>query len=201
MRILSPCGYAIILFLMTLPTAHAGFMVSNWSIVGDTVSFDISGDIEAGAMIGAFSSEVLYIGIEGDNDWISANGNVTSVTNNGGGSRDIHTDLSFYNDSGGGDYVQLHSSDLAAWTIGDTVDASVSISGGTLIGSNINANDLIVTAGFDVGSPFPDATNQVGAFAAAPTTAGVPEPSSLALLGVGALGWCFMKRRRRSKQV
>lgn len=174
--------------------ANAAIVISNWNVVDNTtVSFDISGTIDSGVSIGSSDPDAFYIGAPGNADWITMDSSAGSspsknIQNHGGGSTNISTDHGSYLTYAPGDYIVLRKEGLVAWEVGDSVDASISISGGTLDGSQIDPADIIVTAGYFSGSPWPDASAQVGEYSA------VPEPSSAVLC---ALGVAFAASRKR----
>lgn len=191
-RVLPTILVSLSIGVMSSSQAAAGILVSNWDITGDTLSFDLSGTIDAGASVGTNNSFVLYIGVPNDTDWVTSVGAIQTIINHGGGARDLRTDFGGYFEIAGGDYARVETSDGLAWAIGDSVNASVQFSGGSLIAANVNSADLIVTAGFNSLTTFPDPTAQVGSAA---TT--VPEPGSLMLFGLGTLGLGVLARRKK----
>lgn len=169
--------------------ASAQVLITNWSIDGNTLEFDITGTIQVGADIGGSSSHVIFIGAPGNNAWVTSNSTSGTVTVNSGIT--LEPSQASYQTFNNGDYIRL-SKDLANLAVGDHVDAHVSITGGSLNPAGITLADIIVTAGFDGNNPFPDATNQIGQYSA------VPEPASWAtLLGVGIFAATLARRRRR----
>lgn len=169
--------------------ANAALSITSWDITGSTLTFDISGQIDAGAPIGSLNAGALYIGVPGDNDWISSNSTSRTVTNHAGATRAIGN-FPTYTNNPTSDYVSLSSSNFLAWQEGDTVNATITLTGGGINAANINTANIIVTAGTNSFTSLPDPTATVGGFAPA------PEPSSSALLGIGALGLILSRRRR-----
>lgn len=174
-------------------TTQAAVNVTNVSFSGTTLSFDISGAIDpSDTPVGVNESNVLYVGAPSDTDWITEDvfgddGVSLIFNNNGGGSLDI-TELLYFNGVGG-DFIRLGTSAPAFLSGGDSVDASISITGSSLIAVNLDEADLIVTAGFNSLDTFPDPSVQVGAY--------VPEPAAYAmLLGLIGLGYVTVCRRR-----
>lgn len=154
----------------------------------DNQSFDgnVTGTIDAGASIGAINNAFLYIGVPGDTDWISSNGNISSFLN--GGSQTVSIEGGIYTSSANGDSLGLDMDDNLI--LGDTVDLFFSFdTGGAFNPGNVDSNLFIISAGYDNASPFPDAASQVGA---------IPEPSTYALLmGGGIFGVLIWSRRSR----
>ena len=155
-----------------------------------TVSFDIIGTIEASDPIGTTDPDTIYIGSPGDTDWITGAGINRTISNDGSATRDIRTTAGLYQTYAFGDYIELRSDDFTTFLVGDSINASVSINGGTLIGANLDFNSVIVTIGYDNGIPFPDDSVGIGGV--------VPEPKQTSiLLGLAALGTTALTRSRR----
>lgn len=164
--------------------------IFNFSIddITDTISFDIQGTIDAGATIGTIDSHQLYIGSPGDNDWITGGANSMTISNNAGAIRDLHTGWGQYMPYAFGDHVIVAAGAFESFAIGDVIDASVSITGGTVVGANVDVNSIIVTAGYNSANPFPDVGTQIGSV--------VPEPKHAAMLsGVLVLSFVVLRRR------
>jgi len=174
------------LFAFAVTTAmHATISVSNLVLndATDTISFDITGSIPAGANIGGTNSNTLFIGDPGDDDWITSNGTDESITNNNAST--VQADAAFYVSFGNGNHIAVQR--VGNWAPGDQIDASISITGGTIVAANLNPSNLIVAAGLNSISIFPDVSTQVS----------VPEPSTYAALaGALALGLVAWRRRR-----
>ena len=178
--------------LCSIPSASGALVINSWSITGgNTLSFDISGTIDAGSHIGSQNATVIYIGVPGDTDWVTDGTNVTtpgsSLTQNSG--RAVSNNLLFLtNDNASGDHVQLWTADFGNWAIGDSIDLSVTlVDDQPIVAANVNPNDLIVNIGNEPGT-FLVAAQSVGGFTA------VPEPGSFAFLG---LAICVLSFRRR----
>ena len=193
------------LYLLGLSIASslsAQIVVSNWNISGDTVTFDIAGQIQNSATLAANGSQVLYIGDPGNTSWISTGSTTGSVTNTGGGSINLSTSSFGYAASNGspadGDHLYLIKDGFQSWSKLDSIAATVSLSGGTLVPAAISPENLIVSAGFYYPSggsynAFPNVESQVGYGVAS----AVPEPSTYAVfLGVSALAAAGFQRRR-----
>lgn len=152
----------------------------------DNLSFDgnVTGTIDAGASIGAINNAFLYIGVPGDTDWISINGNIDTFQNNGG--QTVNIEGGIYTSSVNGDSIGLDMDDNLMQN--DIVNLSFSFStGGAFTPANVDSNLFIISAGYDNSAPFPDAASQVGA---------IPEPGAYAsLMGLAILGTLILRRR------
>jgi hypothetical protein len=178
----------LLLMGMFASGASAQLVVTNWNITGNIVTFDVSGTIALSSTIGSSAPINLYIGVPGDTDWVAVSGTGITITHHGGET----VASAGYSDFATGDYIYLQRA--FNWTVGNSIDSSIMISGGTLIGANINPADLIISAGYNSTAVFPDTATQVGAFGA------VPEPASYAALGgLFALGAAARRRRRIGK--
>lgn len=161
----------------------------NWDITGNTASFTLFGTIDAGVMIGPNSDDNLDVGVPGATDWVTGSGISRTIVNIGG-SRSLAPGVGGYFSSTDSDYIFVSSSDSNPWKIGDSLHATVEISGGTLDGSQFTINSGIVTAG-RMTADLVDPTYQVG------TVSAVPEPSSYAfLLALLTLGVAACRRRK-----
>lgn len=170
-------------------TAHGLINLTNWSIVGDTLTFDLSGSIEPDASIGGGAPSFFYIGDPGNVGWVLGQGSVVSITEHGGSNSTFLPSTGEYSDYASGNYVSLTKS-VGDWAPGDTVNATFTISGGSLNGAGIAPEDIIVAAGANsFGSPFPDVSTKVGGY--------VPEPTTwAAFAGLAALGVAYLPRKR-----
>lgn len=181
----------------------AQLVITNWNISGNTVSFDISGQFESSVTFGGNGDNSLYIGDPGNTAWVTASGSTGTLTNSGSGSADFETSGFGYQANSGspgdGDYIYIAKSGYNSWSKSDSVGGTVTISGGTLNGSAIDPENLIVTVGFYYSSgesynDFPNIEHQVGYGVAS----AVPEPSSYAaIVGGLALGLVGSRRRRK----
>jgi hypothetical protein len=175
-------------FLLSLP-AQAVLILSNWNITGNTVSFDITGSIPD-VPLGDTDLNVLYVGEPGNTSWITADSTSRTIINNGGGNTTVRTNTGVYDDNPAGDYINFNQTNVFDdWAVGDSIDASFSYSGGTLIGANINPANIIISAGYNAPlTIYPDPSTQVGAI--------IPEPGATGLLvGAFLLFWAYKRRQ------
>ncbi len=179
-----------------MPIASAIISTGNFSIAGNTMSFDLTGSIDAGANVGPSSQGNLYIGVPNVSGWVLSSGDVLggeiNIVNNGGG--DLKTTSGGYSPTGSqnlGDFIYL-SKNSGLWAPGDSVNASITITGtGSQLNlGNLNEYQMIVSAGKSSGlgsANGPNVTYQVGQ--------AIPEPSTYALvLALLSLGLLFTRK-------
>lgn len=172
--------------------ASGNVSIFNFTITENEVSFLLQGEIDNGVTLGPASQFQLYIGVPGDDDWITANTFTETIVNNGSPSALLNTTgPGLSNDSTRGDnlQVQLVGAPTSGFMIGDTIDASVTFLG-SYIPANLAIEDLIVSVGTDgtINSTLPDVNYQIGS--------AVPEVSSYGLI-TGLSAWLFALRRKR----
>ena len=171
-----------LLVIISAGTALGEISVYNFEITTNTISFDLAGEIESGVTIGSTFAQNFYIGSPGDDDWVLSFQTAGTVENHGGGSRNLSTGThSAIPWAGHGDFILLQSSNAGSWFVGDSVDASVTITGSnSFVPGNLPLETLIVAAGYNSDSTLPDPDTTVGAIV-------IPEPGSAGLFGIAGL--------------
>ena len=181
-----------VVFLLALvpASASAALIVSDWTATPTSLSFDITGTIEAGVTIGPSQANRLFIGLSnlvGENK-PTVSGTITSL----GGSPTTLGYAKFFNDSGGGK-LQIQKNG-GNWAVGDMLNYNISFSSSNLHDVTAwNPVGGIVSAGRGVSyAAAPGEAYQVGSFDAVP----VPDTgSTAALLGAGVVTLAFARRR------
>jgi hypothetical protein len=113
---------AIFLLALVPASASAALIVSDWTATPTSLSFDITGTIEAGVTIGPSQANRLFIGLSnlvGENK-PTVSGTITSL----GGSPTTLGYAKFFNDSGGGK-LQIQKNG-GNWAVGDMLNYSIS---------------------------------------------------------------------------
>ena len=119
---------AIFLLVRVPASASAALIVSDWTATPTSLSFDITGTIEAGVTIGPSQANRLFIGpsnLVGENK-PTVSGTITSL----GGSPTTLGYAKFFNDSGGGK-LQIQKNG-GNWAVGDMLNYSISFSSSNL---------------------------------------------------------------------
>ena len=168
----------------------AGLLVSNWSATPTTLTFDITGTIDAGTTFGPDQKSSLFIGPANLGEqagamttygtWVSLGGTPTQLQQ-----------AALFNDEDGAK-LQVRKYFFQDWAVGDILNYSFSISGANLVDlSGWDPTGAIVSVGRDIYANAPEPAYQVGTFASA-----VPEPATLALFGLGIAGIGWARRKK-----
>jgi len=171
--------------------ANADLIVSDWNATATTLTFDITGTIDAGVTFGPVQAYALFIGPSNLGNQAGAT-STSGIATSLGGSPTALASVTLYADSGS-DKLQIRKSGFASWAVGDILNYSVSFSSASLVDlSAWDPTGAIISAGRSVYADAPEAAYQVGTFAA------VPEPGTLALFGIGLLGLAASRRRKKA---
>lgn len=182
--------FAIVLFVIvsfaSIRAAQADVVITNLVLTETTLSFDIAGTIDA---VGANSPDSFFIGEPGNTSWIVSTGApVHGVWTSTGGTH-ASTNGAVNNLGTNGQYMYTWGG--PAMVVGDTVQASFSLTGGSFDPGVVDFSQWIVTAGYDNAPPLPDAGLATGYVDVA------PEPTSFAVMCLGMILVSARGRRRR----
>lgn len=207
------------LFFVLGQTAHAGLITSAASATASSEfsgTFDIGNTIDQSGLSSTYISGVTdfatYLGtnpthtlIAANNEWFTANGVTTATVVYDMGSALNLLNLALWNEEFSGFGQAIISSSLdnvtfSALTSINPVDSPSNLDyGAQVFGLGVTARYLR----FDLsGCPQPDGSTSllcgIGevAFDVGGTTGSVPEPTSLALLGLGLAGFGFSRKRK-----
>ena len=180
------------LLLTLLPaSASAALIVSDWTATPTTLSFKITGTIEAGATIGAYNNHSLFVGPV-DLPYDAGKSSMVDATITSLGGSPTGLAYAFISNEVTGVKLHIVRINRYKWLVGtDTLNYSFSFSDASLYNfTSWDPSGAIVSAGRFTYANAPEVAYQVGSFAAVPDTG-----STAALLGVGVFALAAARRR------
>lgn len=174
------------MMILCLPVTmtHASLILTVNSFTTDLFDFTVSGTIDVSATIGGTSDSSLYIGDPGNTNWVLTNSVSPTLVENGtpdntatGGTTSVF---------GSGNFIRIDfGSSLAT---GQSIDFDATFSSSNAFApAQVDIADIILTAGYDTTTTFPDATTQVGD--------AIPEPTTMVTVLFGVVGLAIWKKR------
>ncbi|MBN2161548.1 MAG: hypothetical protein JXR25_05920 [Pontiellaceae bacterium] len=160
--------------------AQASLLVSNWELTDTTLSYDLTGTLDA-SFVGPEEQRYIFVGELGNSSWLNTSFASGEWVDNGSVLASSVSAVYMWNGGSDGDMVYTRCDN---WTTGDQLDLTISYTG-SFNPEAVNASNLGVFWG-QAGSSWLQPENQVGS--------AIPEPATLAFVGIFGAGTLAVRR-------